>query len=88
MPEQLLIDHCSPTLAGLKTANMFQVSLEAGESIQDELRKLNRLLREKGNEEEAVKTFSRFKKCTDIYRKELSKGRSLLQLTVKIGRAG
>jgi hypothetical protein len=48
MPEQLLIDHCSPTLAGLKTANMFQVSLEAGESIQDELRKLNRLLREKG----------------------------------------
>jgi hypothetical protein len=187
MPEQLLIDHCSPTLAGLKTANMFQVSLEAGESIQDELRKLNRLLREKGirvvmlrrtdkkaliylyrperlkrdlgnqeavrilagkgyvcdscahclsqliwhmtsdesfphevglflgyppedvkgfmedarrgvkcagcwkvygNEEEAVKTFSRYKKCTDIYRKELSKGRSLLQLTVKTGRAG
>ena len=156
---------------------MFQVSLEAGESIQDELRKLNRLLREKGirvvmlrrtdkkaliylyrperlkrdlgnqeavrilagkgyvcdscahclsqlphevglflgyppedvkgfmedarrgvkcvgcwkvygNEEEAVKTFSRYKKCTDIYRRELSKGRSLLQLTVKTGRAG
>ena len=187
MPEQLLIDHCSPTLAGLKTANMFQVSLEAGESIQDELRELNRLLREKGirvvmlrrtdkkaliylyrperlkrdlgsreavriladkgyvcdscghclsqlirhmssdesfphevglflgyppedvkgfmedarrgvkyagcwkvygNEEEAVKTFSRYKKCTDIYRRELSKGRSLLQLTVKTGRAG
>ena len=48
MPEQLLIDHCSPTLAGLKTANMFQVSLEEGASIQDELRELNRLLREKG----------------------------------------
>ena len=48
MSEQILIDHCSPTLAGLKTANMFQVSLEAGESIQDELRELNRLLREKG----------------------------------------
>jgi hypothetical protein len=41
-----------------------------------------------GNGEEAVKTFSRYKKCTDIYRKELSKGRSLLQLTVKTGRAG
>ena len=28
MPEQFLIDHCSPTLAGLKPANMFPVSLE------------------------------------------------------------
>ena len=48
MPEQLLIDHCSPTLAGLKTANMFQVSLEVGESIQDELRKLNSGRKESG----------------------------------------
>jgi len=189
MPEQFLIDHCSPTLAGLKTANMFPVSLDEGQDICDELRQLNRLFREKGirivmlrrrdnkallylyrpdyldrdlgsplarqileekgyhcgsagrcivqlirhmaedesfphevglflgyppedvrcfikdsrdgvkctgcwkaygNEEEAQKTFSKYKKCTDVYRRELSKGRSLLQLTVRKGvkRAG
>ena len=182
MPEQLLIDQCSPTLAGLKTGNMFPVSIEAGQDICDELRRLNRLLREKGirvvilrrtdkkallylyrpdylerdlgrpearqileekgyccgssgsclaqlirhmtedadfpheiglflgyppedvrcfmedtrrgvkctgcwkaynNEEEARKTFTKFRKCTDVYRRELSRGRSLLQLTVR-----
>ena len=30
MPEQFLIVHCSPTLAGLKIANMFPVSPDAG----------------------------------------------------------
>ena len=185
MPEQLLIDHCAPTLAGLKTGNMFPVSIEPGQDITDELRQLNRLLRKKGirvvifrktekkallylyrpdyldkdlccpealqilkekgyccgstgsfvvqlirhmtedeefphevglflgyppedvqcfiensrrgvkctgcwkaygNEEEARKTFAKFRKCTDVYRRELSKGRSLLQLTVQTDR--
>ena len=189
MPEKYLIDHCSPTLAGLKTANMFPISLDEGQDICDELRRLNRLLRGKGirivmlrrgdhnallylyrpdylhrdlasplarqilegkgyhcgsagrcivqlirhmaedesfphevglflgyppedvrcfmkdsrcgvkctgcwkaygNEEEAKKTFSKYKKCTDVYRAELSKGKSLLQLTVStdVKRAG
>ena len=48
MPEQFLIDHCSPTLAGLKTANMFPVSLDEEQDIYDEVRKLNRMLHEKG----------------------------------------
>ena len=48
MPEQLLIDQCSPTLAGLKTGNMFPVSIEPGQDICDELRRLNRLLGKKG----------------------------------------
>jgi len=48
MPEQFLIDHCSPTLAGLKTANMFPVSLDEEQDIDDEVRKLNRLLYAKG----------------------------------------
>ena len=39
MPEQFLIDHCSPTLAGLKTANMFPVSLDEDQDIDDEVRK-------------------------------------------------
>ncbi len=182
MPEQVLIDQCSPTLAGLKTGNMFPVSTEPGQDICDEVRRLNRLLGAKGirvvllketdkkallylyrpdllerdlgrpearrilmengyscgstgkciaqlirhmaeddhfphevglflgyppedvesfmrdsrrgvkctgcwkaygNEEEARKTFARFRKCRDVYRRELSKGRSLLQLTVR-----
>lgn len=182
MPEQVLIDYCSPTLAGLKTANMFSVNLEQGQCIEEELRELNRLLKEKGlrilrlrktgekvllylyrpdylerdlacpaakqileskgyickssgncivqlirrmmeskefphevglflgyppedvrcfmedsrrgvkctgcwkaygNEEEARKTFRKFRKCTDIYRRELSRGSSLQQLAVR-----
>ena len=48
MPEQYLIDHCAPTLAGLKTGNMFPVNIEPGQDICEELRRLNRLLRKKG----------------------------------------
>ena len=165
MPDQILIDQCAPTLAGLKTGNMFPVKIEPGQDICAELRSLNRLLREKGirvvifrkndkravlylyleekgyccsspgkclaqlirhmteddefphevglflgyppgdvrsfmqdtrhgvkctgcwkaygNEDEARKTFAKFRKCTDVYRRELSRGRSLLQLTVR-----
>ena len=184
MPERVLIDHCSPTLAGLKTGNMFPVNVRPGQDICDELRQLNRLFREKGirvvmlrrdgkkalvylyrpdyldrdlrypearqileekgycstsagecvaelirhmaedefphevglflgypaedvrcfmedsrhgvkctgcwkaygNEEEAAKTFARYRKCTDVYRRQLSQGKSLFQLTVRTGR--
>lgn len=182
MPERVLIDHCAPTLAGLKTGNMFPVNVESGQDICDELRKLNRMFREKGirivmlrrsygkalvylyrpdyldrdldcpearmileekgycgstagkcvaelirhmekddefphevglflgyppedvrcfmedsrhgvkctgcwkvygNEEAAEKTFAKFRKCTDVYRRQLSRGKSLFQLTVR-----
>ena len=182
MPDRVLIDHCSPTLAGLKTASLFRVELDPGRDIREELRELNRLLGKKGlrivilkmtedsallylfrpdflardldrpearrilaekgykcggigvrlaqltrrmeageefphevglflgyppedvkcfmedprkgvkcvgcwkaygNEEEARKTFSKYNKCTNIYRRKLSMGRSLLQLTVR-----
>ena len=39
-----------------------------------------------GNEEEARKTFLKFRKCKEVYRRELSKGKSLLQLTVRTDR--
>lgn len=48
MPEEYVIDHCSPTLAGLKTANMFPVKLEPDEDIAGEVRNLNRMLGAKG----------------------------------------
>lgn len=36
-----------------------------------------------GNEKEAQLTFVKFRKCTEVYRKGLSDGKSLLQLTVR-----
>ena len=33
MPEELVIRHCSPTLAGLKTGNMFSYSYESREEV-------------------------------------------------------
>ncbi len=48
MSEELVIAHCSPTLAGIKTGNMFTVRIEEGMDIDSEIRELNSLLRKKG----------------------------------------
>lgn len=45
--EQLLIEHGAPTLAGLKTANMFSVRMD-GDDIVPSLREVNRVLTDKG----------------------------------------
>lgn len=37
MLEKYLIDHCSPTLASLKTANMFSCPYESGESLAEDV---------------------------------------------------
>ncbi|MBR4183015.1 MAG: DUF3793 family protein [Lachnospiraceae bacterium] len=48
MSEELVIEHCSPTLAGIKTGNMFTVRIEEGTDINSEIRGLNEILRKKG----------------------------------------
>ena len=48
MSEQYLIEHCSPTLAGIKTGSLFPVKIKKGSDIKEELRKLNGIIREKG----------------------------------------
>ena len=48
MSDELLVRHCSPTLAGLKTANMFSCSFENREDMTKSIRKLNRVLGKKG----------------------------------------
>ncbi len=48
MSEQFVIEHCSPTLAGIKTGNMFTVRIDKGSDIRQEVRELNRVLRKKG----------------------------------------
>lgn len=45
--EHALIEHGAPTLAGLKTANLFPVKLE-GEDVIPSLRRVNRVLNGKG----------------------------------------
>ena len=48
MSEQYLIEHCSPTLAGIKTGSLFPVKTRRGTNITKELRKINAILRDKG----------------------------------------
>ncbi len=48
MSEELIIEHCSPTLAGIKTGNMFSVRITENEDINREVRELNGELRKKG----------------------------------------
>ena len=48
MSEKLIIDHCSPTLAGIKTANLFNCPCENRKELNDTLRELNTRLVPKG----------------------------------------
>lgn len=46
--KRTLIEHAAPTLAGLKTANMFNYKFKSKEQLTEELILLNRELNEKG----------------------------------------
>lgn len=48
MSEESLVKYCSPTLAGLKTANMFTFRYEDRESMHESLRSWNKRLSGKG----------------------------------------
>lgn len=48
MSEEMLIMHCSPTLAGLKTGNLFNCHYQSYEEVLSFLRKWNTALRCKG----------------------------------------
>ena len=48
MSEELIIEHCSPTLAGIKTGSMFSVRVTKDTDINKEVRELNKVLLEKG----------------------------------------
>ena len=64
MSEDIIIRHCSPTLAGMKTGNLFSCPFVD----EDEMRcKLVGYWKVYGNEEKARTTFAKYKKCTDVY---------------------
>lgn len=46
--EELVIRHCSPTLAGLKTGNLFTCAYESEAGVREDIRKLNDMLVPKG----------------------------------------
>lgn len=48
MSEELLIQHCSPTLAGIKTGNLFSCPCTSKAEIMEDVRQLNRRLARKG----------------------------------------
>jgi len=48
MSEELMIRNCSPTLAGMKTGNIFVVKYKDKKEMHDNLRKWNKLLLKKG----------------------------------------
>lgn len=48
MSEDMIVRHCSPTLAGLKTGSIFSCSFLNAEDMRNTLRRLNHLLGKKG----------------------------------------
>ena len=55
MIEKCLIEHCAPTLASLKAANLFNACCEEGENIDLQISRWNQLMNPKG-----VKLLARF----------------------------
>lgn len=50
MLEKFMIEHCSPTLASIKTANLFGVKKDMIEDINDEIELVNQQIENKGIE--------------------------------------
>lgn len=48
MSEEILIRHCAPTLASIKTGRLFTSRFESEEAMRGSLRELNRRIRSKG----------------------------------------
>ena len=48
MPEEFIVKHCAPTLAGMKTGNLFTCAYESEDEIRKDVRLLNRMLVPKG----------------------------------------
>lgn len=48
MSEEMILRHCAPTLARIKTANLFTCEVESPEELKESLRKYNRKFVKKG----------------------------------------
>ena len=88
MSDEILIKCGSPTLAGLKTGNMFSYEYESREEVKRDLRRLNKILVPRGlrvlplryNEKTVLLYLYRI----DALRKDLS-GREASQILQEVG---
>ncbi len=48
MPEELLVKHCAPTMAGIKTAAMFNYHYEDEHSLHESVCTFNKIMTPKG----------------------------------------
>lgn len=48
MSEEMIVQHCAPTLAGMKTGNLFSCPYQTKKELQDDIRHMNHLLGPKG----------------------------------------
>lgn len=48
MPDSIIVENCSPTLAGLKTGNIFNIDRSLITDLNEELRELNQCFTDKG----------------------------------------
>ncbi|MBQ7614056.1 MAG: DUF3793 family protein [Butyrivibrio sp.] len=48
MPDSIIVENCSPTLAGIKTGNIFTIDRSLVSDIKEELRELNQCFTGKG----------------------------------------
>lgn len=67
MSEGLFVKHCSPTLAGIKTANLFSCTYSTKGEVEEALRRLNRSLGHKGLRAIALR-YSEHKVLIYVYR--------------------
>ena len=41
MPEELIVEHCAPTLAGVKTGNLFNCGYSCKEQLMKQIAEIN-----------------------------------------------
>lgn len=70
MLEKMIVDYCAPTLAKMKTANMFNYKYTTVEELQDEIATANQKLNEKDVFVEILKIAER-RALVYVYRKQL-----------------
>jgi len=73
MCEKMIIENCSPTLAGLKTASLVNVSYDSEESARRDIREMNRIFVRKGLRAVPLR-YARKRMLIYIYRPERLRG--------------
>ncbi len=73
MSDELIIRHCSPTLAGLKTGNLFSCDYSDEEELRADVRRLNNMLLGKGMRVMPLR-YSNGRALIYVYRPERLKG--------------